>query len=438
MSQSVHLSEAQFVDPRNGADKFYRTFRFGSSWVAQYGRNGSLGTFTKVVEAASPEAAAADADKKFASKIKKGYEATRSGTIDGVTVGDDLTILDRAAARLPAGEPAATVAVEVVSEVDLVADRSDDRTAIVTAALDDAAVVAVPATSRHLAPTLPVRPMLASAQPEEAVTHAMGDDNWVSQFKFDGDRVVVEVIDGAIRVLNRQGQAKVRNVGHEQLLPFTALHSGRWVFDGEIVGRTLVLFDIITASDGTLTWAHENTTFDRRYRVLVAAADGLGIPHVEDAEVDSAVVVAGVARTTDAKADMLAAAVDGKREGIILRRIDGHYASGRRSTGLVKHKLIRDADVIVSALHPVKQSAELSVYNDHGNLVVVGSASTIGKGSAAGGVDVGDVWVVTYLYVVDPDHPRLFQPRLVRHRRDKAARECLLSQFADAGTSKAV
>lgn len=53
-------------------------------------------------------------------------------------------------------------------------------------------------------------------------------------------------------------------------------------------------------------------------------------------------------------------------------------------------------------------------------------------------VRIGDVWVVTYLYVTDPQHPRLVQPRLVRSRDDKTAAECLIEQFADSGTARIV
>ena len=123
------------------------------------------------------------------------------------------------------------------------------------------------------------------------------------------------------------------------------------------------------------------------------------------------------------------------REGLILRHTDGPYESGRRSTTLVKHKLIKDADVIITALHDTKQSATLSVHALDGSLLEVGSASTIGKG----GVSVGDVWQVTFLYITDPQFPRMVQlSRLVLWRSDKDPAECSIEQFADAGTNKVI
>lgn len=435
---TVEVREASYIDHHAGNDKFYRVYLFGNCWVAQYGRNGTLGSFTKVVEAASSEAAAKAASAKFASKVKKGYQPSRSGTVNvpGQIDPADLTVLDKAAQALGgddgtsftgAADPVPAVALEID------APRLPDLTESVAAALSDE-LTPWAAADTDMSPPLPVRPMLASVQPAETVEDAMYAQHWIAQFKYDGDRVVVEVADGQIRVLNRQGQPKVRNVGQSHLHPFTALHSGRWVFDGEVVGRTLVLFDLAAATDGTRTWVHEASGFDRRYAALAAIASALGLPLVADAEGDIPVVLAPIAATWQAKEGFLTTAVDEQREGIILRHRAGTYESGRRSAMLVKHKLIKDADVVVTSLSPVKESAELAVYDEHGELVRVGSASTIGKGE----IEAGQTWVVTFLYVNDPAHPRLVQPRLVRRRTDKSARECGLGQFADAGTNKAL
>lgn len=427
----VHIQEAQYVDPRAGNDKFYRVFAFGSAWITQYGRNGTLGTFTKLIEDASPEAAQKAADSKFAAKVKKGYEPVRSGSVpvNPVLIDGDVSVLDAVAERLPAGS-AAGITHAPVEAADLGQVVLADVTAQVVTALSKHSLN--PAQPSHMKPVLPVRPMLAAVPTPDELKSAMRDTSWVAQYKYDGDRVVIEVADGQIRVLNRQGEAKTKNVGATQLSPFTALHSGRWVFDGEVVGRTLVLFDLVTATNGVHTWVEDKTRFVSRYTVLTTIATILGIP---DASISGApVVIAPVSTSLEEKLDFLTNAISDKREGIILRDLFGPYEQGRRSTHLIKHKLIKDADVIVTALHATKDSATLSVHGPDGNLVEVGAASTIGKGV----VSVGDVWVVTFLYVTDPTHPRLFQPRLVNKRSDKVAAECVLDQFADAGTAKLV
>ncbi|GAB36202.1 ATP-dependent DNA ligase [Gordonia otitidis] len=444
MAIDIFISEATYVDPRAGHDKFYRVYTFGRSWVAQYGRNETLGTFTKVAEAADEQAATKAATAKLAGKVRKGYTPSRSGRVSFEGEVTDVTVLDRLADRLPTnGDPVPhgdAPLLPTATATSLDGDPLPDVTATVRTVLSDSGISSVTARADDLDPKLPMRPMLASVQPDTTVRNAMSSQYWVTQFKYDGDRVVVEVADGAIRVLNRQGVAKVRNVSHHHLQPFTALHSGRWVFDGEVVGRTLVLFDVAVASDGTCTWVGAGTGFSARHAVLVHLASVLGLPAVENAAPHAPVVVAPVAHDDAAKQEMLDAAVSERREGIILRHRAGTYEQGRRSEQLVKVKFIKDADVVVSALSSSKQSAELSVYDADGNLVVVGSASTIGKDrlSGSGGVAVGQVWRVLFLYVTDPERPRLTQPRLDALRADKDPHECVLAQFADAGTVKAI
>lgn len=430
---TITVREAIYIDPRAGNDKFYRVYVEADRWRTQYGRNGTAGTFTKVVETTDDATAAKAAAAKFASKIKKGYNVSRSGTVLASGLSDTGT-LDAAVESMPLGDSATTGPTPIPAAVPVPLDAArDDRTAQVVESLDVAPVPADTAQPADVSPDLPTRPMLASAQPPEVVADALASTNWVAQFKYDGDRVVVEVDSGQLRVLNRQGQAKARNVGPAHLAPFTALRSGRWVFDGEVVGRTLILFDLAAATDGNRTWVRDTTPFADRYAALAAVADVLGVGVAGSAQTGGPVVVAPVAYGDD-KATMLTTAVTEQREGIVLRHIGGHYEPGRRSTRLVKHKLIKDADVVVTSLHPAKESATVAVYDGHGDLVEVGSASTIGKGD----VQVGQVWVVTFLYVTDPQFPRMVQPRLVSRRADKAAHECLIDQFADAGTNKAV
>lgn len=441
--QRIFISEAEYIDPRAGNDKFYRVFAFGSTWISQYGRSGAIGTFTKPVQAASEEEARSEAAKKFASKIKKGYTPTRSGElllneeIDTQALTRDrsaLAALDTLAQQLPvSGASGNPTIIEPIQPVTLDTEPRADLTGDLIAALHHH--TSRPSIPDDLTPPLPVRPMLASVQPEDVLTAAMQHPEWVAQFKYDGDRVVIEAHRGALTVYNRAGQTKVRNIGHAHLEPLTALHSGRWIVDGEVVGRTLVLFDLLTATDGTTTWADEHYGFDQRYAVLETLCRRLGIPLASsDGTQHDAVVLAPVARSADERADYLSTAVAQQREGIILRHRDGLYEPGRRSTTLVKHKLIKDADVVISGLHSTKESATLSVYDQNGQLIEVGAASTIGKTSP----QVGQVWKVTFLYVTNPEHPRLYQPRLVSRREDKPAGDCLLDQFADAGTSKHV
>lgn len=429
----VTIEEGKYIDPRIDKKAFYRTFVFGSNWVTQNGRIDEWCTTTKIKTSASPEAALAAAQKKFLSKVKGGYEPSRSGVVSTTITFDDdnRDMLAGLVEALPEGQIGAIVS-EPVEAADLGGAIRTDLTNQVPAAVHPSMGRAT--RDEDLDPALPVRPMLASVPTEDVLADAMTSDDWVAQYKYDGDRLVIEVMDGEIRAMNRQGKAKIRNVTTANLEPFTALHSGRWVFDGEVVGTTLVLFDMLMATDGTTTWIDEGSSFIHRHSMLLSIARLLDIPRAVTSGDNPAVVIAPVAHGEEEKEEFLSFAVANSREGIILRDRASTYESGRRSTVLIKHKLIKDADVIVTDLSTVKESATLSVHSQTGEMVEVGAASTIGKGAVA----LGDVWVVTFLNVGNPEFPRLFQPRLVARRDDKTPAECHINQFADAGANKEI
>jgi predicted DNA-binding WGR domain protein len=288
----VTIRAAELVDPRAGNDKFYRVFVAGSSWCAQYGRNGTVGTFTKLVDAGTTEDAHAAANAKFIGKLKKGYTETRAGVVNTATAISelDLTVLDSLVEAItPTGTPSAArhLAAPATRAGDTDNASVPDVALTVSTALRDAGILTIPATTEHTNPTLPVRPMLASTLELAELAAVVDSSAWFAQFKYDGDRVVVVLENGGVTVLNRQGQPKTRNVGAAHLRPLSGLRTGRWVFDGEVVGRTLVLFDLITATDGAETWAEETTPFATRYRTLAVLCDELGISVPADTKVQA-------------------------------------------------------------------------------------------------------------------------------------------------------
>lgn len=424
MSATFTIVEAEYRV--GGSDKFYRTFAAGNRWVAQYGRNGTLGTTSKIAQVADRQSAIDAAAKQMASKVKKGYEVTGHAVVEvhGVFDMDDVSFLDRLAQDNCTSDGVsapAPVAAAAVSQTRA------DRTEAVVAELE----MGRAATAEDICPTKPLRPMLASSPDADTVARMMQDQDVLAQVKYDGDRVVIEVVDGTVRALNRQGVAKVKNVGTAHTDPFTALGRGRWAFDGEVVGSTLVLFDMVAATDGTTCWVGAETGFEARYEVLRMVADALGLAQ------EGSIVIAPLydpRLSPEVKSDLLAQTVSDGREGIILRRRNARYEQAHRSAGVVKVKNVKDADVIVTGLGEQKESAALSAYAPDGELVVVGMASTIGKGE----VGLGEVWTVSFLNVNDPANPRMFQPRLVRKRTDKSAAECSTEQFAHAGANRSV
>lgn len=435
----IIINEAVYVDPAAGHDKFYRTFVIGNIWLTQYGRNGTSGTFTKVVHATDEQTAVTAAAAKLLAKNKKGYRSSRSGTVtvSNATITDLQAHLDDLATRLPQGSAGGEVAAGTTApaaNVELNLEPAADITDELARRLN--ALHSVPDYTAPHATEPRIRPMLATGI-DEAEFHALvADDDWIAQYKHDGDRLVVVIDDGAISVLNRQGEAKVRGITAALLAPFTALHRGRWIFDGERVDRVLVLFDLIDArsADHDAVWVDATTPFRRRYEVLAIALNAILDPSATIADHGVVHTIASNFVGASAKLRAYAQARTAQREGLILRDQRAPYDLGRRSTHLLKRKFTHTVDLVVSELATAKESATLTVSNALGDSIVVGSASMIGKGP----VVVGEVWEVEFLYVIDPAHPRMVQPRLLRRRTDKAAHECTIDQFAVTGTNRSV
>jgi ATP-dependent DNA ligase len=109
-------------------------------------------------------------------------------------------------------------------------------------------------------------------------------------------------------------------------------------------------------------------------------------------------------------------------EGVMVKHVDSKYQPGQRVIHSCKLKLVKTADVIVTARDQGGKIAQFAVYDEDGLLMRVGGCSMIGKPNA----QVWGVIEVRYLYWTGE---ALYQPRMVRIRDDKNPAECTLAQF---------
>lgn len=416
----VNAEELQYIDRTAGHDKFYRVFQWGSTFVIQYGRNGTYGVFKRTT-CADEGAAVAGATKQRKAKFSKGYECVKNALLSFSEEPTDAQ-LDTAMARADGTDGSdidhhADARERAVARMDDFAPAAIDRDVLerVRAILADD-----PLAQSPLTPEQALRPMLA--EPATDVDDLLQDDEFLAQYKLDGDRFVIEVNEGVVAAYNRQGQPKTSNMAPEVLAPFYHLTEGYWVFDGEMVGRTLWLFDMAAA------WGRlpKNAPFVERYNMMAGVLTGMKLPEC--------VRILPCSQGLEDKQFLLQHAVEEEREGVIFRRMSGSYQFGRRTKDLQKYKFLKEADVFVTQVGvKSKENAEVAVYNS-GLEQVVGMVSTIGKGDVA----VGDVLEVRFLYVLDPEFPRMFQPRILRKRTDKSAEECSIDQFKNAGTNKEI
>lgn len=270
--------------------------------------------------------------------------------------------------------------------------------------------------------------MLAESANIADLGRYVNDDMWWAQIKADGHRFLIEIEDGKVTVLNRAGMPKVTGVSPVILRCFEPFDEGHWIFDGELVGSRLLIFDLPVA--GSLVGPKSD--FQGRFHALQLLFS-------EWQPDPTRVELLPCAKTPDEKLALAKSAQAEQREGIMLRHRALMYAPGRRSSMLLKVKFVKEADCII---HEIGSDGHDNVsltlldperkYSGTG-IVNVGNASAIGKKPKP---QVGDVWEVRFLYVVDRAKPRLYQPRLMRKRTDKALHECLVDQIDNAFTDK--
>jgi len=240
---------------------------------------------------------------------------------------------------------------------------------------------------------------------------------WTAEQKLDGVRCLTMIDnDGNVEFSASLYPAFRQNIAAE-----LSKYKG-FTFDGELMqDGTYWLFDIIAVAGEDL----RAFPFRLRRDFLERFDESVNLPSIR---------VLPIARTEEQKRDLWQRIQDEHAEGVIFKNLTGTYQPRTRSDMVLKHKITRTADVVVIGPDEHHDAVHLGVYMPNGTLTPVGKASIHMKGP----VHTGEVVEVKYLYVLDSESPKMFQPRIVGRRLDRAPESCLIDQFANAETSKEV
>jgi len=254
------------------------------------------------------------------------------------------------------------------------------------------------------------------------------EPGWALERKYDGDRLMVDVVAGIPTAIGRDGQRSK----HQDLLrspafmaAFSRLPAGDWtrvVFDCELVDGILWIFDLVTVE------VEHVAVVTPEMALAWRSGDGyLGAMLVSWNPGPLFQLVVS-ATTVEDKAAMAQRCVAEGWEGLVAKRLDSAYRPGR-CADWVKLKDVNEADCVVMELgFEGRDNAVLGVHVD-GVLTEVGHASTHGKPALA----VGDV--VTIRYARFTEGGRLLFPRIQGGpRSDKAAADCTIDQLVPGGT----
>lgn len=212
---------------------------------------------------------------------------------------------------------------------------------------------------------IPLSPMLATAG---SPLDLQDESEWAFEMKWDGIRAIADVADGRVRLTTRNGNDVT--VAYPELAALAEVAGGhRLVLDGEIVtlnraGRPD--FGLLQTRMGLTRPADVRSAAARapaHYLVFdVLEADGRDLrPERYDARRAALLDVVrppagGPIQVPPAFDGDLAHAIEASRaldlEGVMAKRRDGTYASGRRSRTWIKIKHHRTQEVVIGGWTP--------------------------------------------------------------------------------------
>jgi bifunctional non-homologous end joining protein LigD len=233
---------------------------------------------------------------------------------------------------------------------------------------------------------------------------------WV-QKKLDGHRRQFELFsDGRLVSYNRDGES----VSYPNQLAgaFARLKYKSFIIDGELVGDVFFAFDLLQRNGVILT----PDSFHDRFQELCREIQSHESPLLR---------VAPTFLTTKSKTAAIAAYYEDCAEGVVFRRIDAPYCSGRSGQHF-KFKFWKLASCIVTAVgRDGKATIDIAMADlERGKFIPVGRCSINGKKTTP---KPGDIVEVKYLYATKAI--RLYQPEFKRLRDDQVPQDCDLQQL---------
>lgn len=253
-----------------------------------------------------------------------------------------------------------------------------------------------------------IRCQLLNPVDDQDVPALLRDERWCLQEKFDGRRLMVRKREGIVTGINRRGLV----TGVPQTIVEAALEIPfDFLIDGEAVGDTLHAFDLL-----------EIRGQDLRSKGYLPRLAGL-IRWVGNDE--SIRIVETATGFTDKSALFTRLRKDGA-EGVVLKDVNGMFASGRPASGgsQLKNKFVESASFIVASVN-TKRSVALALLDDTSRQVPAGNVTIPPNHPVP---EPGEVIEVRYLYAFR-ESGVIYQPVYLGTRDDLMAGECGVSQL---------
>jgi bifunctional non-homologous end joining protein LigD len=252
-------------------------------------------------------------------------------------------------------------------------------------------------------------PQLLNSIDESEVDRLIADDAWWMQEKFDGKRLMIRKNGNEVTGSNRNGL--VINLPKPIADAIAALDTEDFLLDGEAVGDSFIVFDVLQASKLDM----RTYPYSRRYKHLVgligAESDEIRVAHTADNVKDKQRML-GLLRRKNA-------------EGAVFKRHLAPYAPGRPASGgdWRKLKFTATASCIVAGTNGAKRSVKLELI-DNGKRVGVGNVTIPANQKIP---LTGRIVEIKYLYAFPGGS--LYQPIYLGERDDIASEACTVQQL---------
>lgn len=249
----------------------------------------------------------------------------------------------------------------------------------------------------------------------------IGEAEWCGMEKYDGERRLIRIDpQGDVIGINRRGltvplpapvAAEARRVADR--FPIT----DHLVLDGELLGNVWVGFDVAAGAVDGIPARIEDLPFAERHKVLQRA-----FPMNDN--LAGQVSIAGVHFEAAGKANLVADVRNRGGEGVVFKRANAPYRSGRSDDAL-KVKFIETASVIAGPSKGTKRSVAMVVLDAAGGRVDCGNVTIPSNFEIPTEETVVEV---SYLYAYR-ESGKLYQPVYRGPRGDISVDECLQAQF---------
>lgn len=254
-------------------------------------------------------------------------------------------------------------------------------------------------------------PQLLTPITESEALALLSSPVWCMSEKMDGKHVMIEKIGSQIVAAQKQGlECWIPDAVAEAVRLVLGENDG--VLDGELIGDTYHVFDILEYDGNCRAWVYQER-YEHLIVPLIESAKISCLPHVE------------CHFSEKKKSLFFSYAKRMRKEGVVFKRVDRPFTEGRPEFGgdMLKCKFWQSCSAIVDTEKTGKSSFISYVFDENGDKYFLGRCTVAGKPIPI----AGTVVEIKYLYCY-PDG-KLIQSVYLGERDDIDMSECVKSQL---------